>query len=1023
MADRLRSERETQNRVIDLFKRLGYAYLGNWKTREKNRAVEYDLLKSFLLRQGHSQQRIDAAWLKIGRAVPVVGHTLYEANRKVYTLLRYGVQVLTAPGQPHETVHLVDWDHPENNDFAIAEEVPLTGGSDVRRPDLVLYLNGFAIAVIELKRASVTVGDGIRQLITNQESNPDFFVASQLLFAGSDTEGLFYGATGAIEQFYVQWKEKTERTAIEPGCHLDVPLARMCGKERLLDWIHDCVIFDGGIKKVPRPHQYFGLKAAQERIARREGGVIWHTQGSGKSILMVMLARWLLEHKPDARVLLVTDRTELDTQIAGVMKNTGVIGGTAQLSTVTSRQDFRDKLQAPSPRLLCALIHKFDIGHETAPDVHGDFYVLVDECHRTQSGDLHKKMKEWLPNAIFIGFTGTPLLKADAKSTRFVFGANIHTYKFPEAVADGVVLDLKYEARTIPQGLASREKVDEWFTRKTTGLSEYQKALLRRRWGTMERVLSSKGRKSRIVNDICMDFDLRPRLASERGTAMLVAATIYDACQYFREFQNGTPLSGKCGIITSYEPAAADISREPEQGEEHYKYTTYKQYVLTSALPTTEKYETEMKRRFQEEPANCKLLIVVGKLLVGFDAPPCSYIYLDKNLQDHSLFQAITRTNRLDGADKEYGHVVDYKEQFKSVRDSIAVYSSDELEPSSGDAAEDNVFLQDLLKAGREKLEEAREALKQLCEPVPPPRAMENFYAFFCGDASQPEDLADKAPLRDALYKLTARLLRAYSDIAQQLLPAGYSLEDVQTIEGELRYFTELRDAIKKYAGEELDLKPYERDMRHLIDMYIRADESHTQGALEEYSLIDLIVKTGIHDAIACKWNKKTSRVSVAEGIVNNIRKAVNDKKETDPKFYEKMSKLLTDLLEEQKRGALAYEEFLKKMEELAAKVASGDTSDGVMPEAVKKAPFAVTMFNNLASLPEDSFVCPVDPEEKAALALKIKEVMDKKAPDKWRGVTTRENIILNELYLLLNKDEKATRALFNIIKASPFYV
>ena len=1021
--DKLRPERVTQNRVIKLFQSLGYTYLGNWKTRERNKAIEYDLLEAFLKRRGFSQPQIGAARLKIELAIPVVGHTLYEANRKVYGLLRYGVQVQTEVSKPHETVHLVDWEHPENNDFAIAEEVTILDGSDVRRPDLVLYLNGFAIGVIELKRASVTVGDGIRQLISNQNSNPTFFVASQLLFAGNDSEGLFYGTCGTKEQFYVKWKEKTDTLTEEAGCVLDIPLSQMCKKQRLLDWIHDCVIFDGGIKKVPRPHQYFGLKAAQERIAKREGGVIWHTQGSGKSILMVMLTKWLLEHKPSARVLIMTDRTELDKQIIGVMKNTGAVGETADQSRVVSRQDFKSKLQSPSPRLLCALIHKFDLGQDVPPQVHGEFFVLVDECPRTQGGKLHEKMKEWLPNAIFIGFTGTPLMKADAKSTRYVFGTNIHTYKFPEAVADGVVLDLKYEARTIPQELTSKQKVDEWFNRKTTGLSAYQKALLRQRWGTMERVLSSKGRKSRIVNDICMDFDLKPRLSSERGTAMLVAGSIYDACQYFREFQNDTPLAGKCGIITSYEPSAVDISREPEQGEEYYKYNTYKKFVLSSALPTTEKYEEKMKQLFQEEPANCKLLIVVSKLLVGFDAPTCSYIYLDKNLQDHGLFQAITRTNRLDGADKDYGHVVDYKEQFRSVQDSIAVYSSDELEPSSDDPNEDNITLKDILKDGRDKLEEAREALKQLCDPVPPPREMENFYAFFCGDASKPEELAEKAPLRDALYQLTARLLRAYSDIAQQLLPAGYSLDEVNAIEYEIHYFTELRDAIKKYAGEELDLKPYERDMRHLIDMYIRADEPHTLGSLEDFSLIALIVKTGIHDAIARKWNEKTARSSIAEGIVNNIRKAVNDKKETDPKFYEKMSKLLTDLLEEQRKGALAYEEFLKKMEELASKVAAGDTSEGDMPESVKQSPFAVAMYNNLDSLPADSFGCPSVPEEKAALALSIKDVMDKKAPDNFRGVPPREMIILGELYQLLNKDEKATRALFDLIKASPYYV
>lgn len=751
--NKLRPERVTQNRVVKLFQSLGYEYLGDWHKRENNKPIEYEYLKKFLERQGYSSAQIDAVFLEIEKTIPVIGNSLYDANLKFYGKLRFGVKVKTTIQGQHETVQLVDWEHPENNDFAIAEEVTPADGSDTRRPDLVLYLNGIAIGVIELKRTSVSSGDGIRQLISNQNSNPYFFVASQLLFAGNDSEGLFYGTCGTKEQFYVKWKEETqEQMEPVPGCYLDVPLSQMCEKKRLLDWIHNCVIFDDGLKKVPRPHQYFGLKAAQKRIAKREGGVIWHTQGTGKTILMVMLTKWILEHIPSARVLVITDRTELDDQISGVMYATSASKEPLKEISISSQQDFKTKLQAAKPRLLCGLIHKFDTKASMSPNIHGDFYVLVDECHRTQSGDLHKKMKEWLPNAIFIGFTGTPLMKEDAKATFHVFGSKIHTYKFPEAVADGVVLDLKYEARTIPQELVSQQAVDEWFSRKTAGLSPYQKALIRQKWGTMERIMSSKGRKSRIVNDICMDFARKNRLSSERGTAMLVAASIYDACQYFREFQNGTLLSGKCGIVTSYEPAAVNISCEPEQGEEYYKYMTYKNFVLSPELSTTAEYEKEMKRRFQKEPANCKLLIVVSKLLVGFDAPTCSYIYLDKYLKDHGLFQAITRTNRLDGADKDYGHVVDYKEQFRSVKNSIAVYSSDELEASTDNVDDDNIFLKDVLQTGREALDEAREALKQLCEPVAPPREIENFCVFFCGDASKPEDLEEKAPLRDALY-------------------------------------------------------------------------------------------------------------------------------------------------------------------------------------------------------------------------------------------------------------------------------
>lgn len=1023
MTDRLRSERETQNRVIRLFQSLGYDYLGNWEKRPQNSAVEFAQLEAFLRKSGANSAQISAVETTINRELAALHQSLYEANRKIYNLLRYGVQLRTSVEQPSETIRLIDWEHPENNDFAIAEEVTLNQGGDVRRPDLVLYLNGFAVGVIELKRSSVTVGDGIRQLITNQQDNPYFFVAAQLVFAGNDTEGLYYGTCLTGEQFFVRWKEKHDQPSTVPGCHLDVPLSQMCEKSRLLDFMHDCVIFDGGIKKVPRPHQYFGFKAAQERIRRHEGGVIWHTQGSGKTILMVMLAKWILEHYPMGRVLIITDRTELDMQVSGVMASTGASGGNPGDSRVNNRAELQNKLSAASPRLMCALIHKIELGNEPAPDVHGDFYVLVDECHRTQSGKFHAKMKEWLPNAIFIGFTGTPLLKADAKSTRAVFGTYIHTYKFPEAVADRVVLDLKYEARTIPQELTSKEKVDAWFTAKTVGLSAYQKALLRSRWGTMEKILSSRGRKEKIVRDICMDFDLRPRLSSERGTAMLVTGSIYDACQYFRLFENDTPLKGKCGLITSLDHTNTDCSREPDKGEEQYKKETYKQFILGDEFSSLAAYEKEMKRRFIKEPARCRLLIVVSKLLVGFDAPSCSYIYLDKKLQDHALFQAITRTNRLDGDDKDFGHVVDYKEQFKSVQESIAVYSADELEPSSGaSAGDDNIFLHDWLEEGRKQLDDTRLAIKQLCDPVPPPRELENFLVFFCGEASSPTALADTAPLRDSLYILTARLLRFYGDIARNMTEAGYSPDETREIEAECRFFAELRESVKKHAGEELDLKPYERDMRHLIDMYIRADEPHVQGSLQDYSLIDLIVKSGIHEAIAQKWQDKTSRSSVADGIVNNLRKAVNDKKENDPKFYEAMSKLLGDLLEEQRRGALAYEEFLKKMEELAQKIASGDTSSQGMPEKIKAHPFAVTMYNTLASLKGDSFVCPSDPEEKASLAMSIKMAMDNGAPSAWRGVPARENIIQGLIYPLLNNDEQATRALFDIIKAGPFY-
>jgi len=576
--------------------------------------------------------QISAALQKLETAADATGITLYQANLRTYQLLRYGVPVQIAAGQAHETVHLVDWEHPEKNDFGFAEEVTLRGGYQ-RRPDIVLYLNGIAIGVIELKRGSIEVADGIRQLETNQEEifNKGFFSTVQLVFAGNDSQGLRYGTVTTEAKFFVEWKAQASiQAAPTTGFLLDGPLTEMCEKNRLLDLIRNFIIFDAGRKKVPRVHQFHGVKAAQERIGKREGGVIWHTQGSGKSILMVLIAKWLLEHDPEARVLIITDRDELDKQIEGVMRNAGVIGAESPSPRITSRREFLEKLAAPTPRLLCALLHKFEPDLTSPPPpTHGRFYVFVDECHRTQGGDMNKQMKRWLENAIFIGFTGTPLLRKDKQTTREVFGTYIHTYKFYEAVADKVVLDLKYEARDVPQRLTSQKSIDAWFEQKTRGLNNFQRAVLRKRWATMEELMSAGERKQRIIASVIEDFGLKPRLNNDRGTAILVAASIYDACHYYRLFQN-TSFGRYCGIITSFEPNHNAISREPANSDERYKFDTYTEHVLKNGQ-TTKAYEDEAKRRFIEEPANCKLLIVVSKLLTGFDAPSCTYIYLDKS--------------------------------------------------------------------------------------------------------------------------------------------------------------------------------------------------------------------------------------------------------------------------------------------------------------------------------------------------------------------------------------------------------
>ena len=933
-------ERVTQDRVIALFRdQLDYSYVGDWTDRDGNSNIEDGRLSAWLTKCGYTPAQISAALHRLRTEADNHGRGLYGNNQAVYNLLRYGVPVKTEAGKVTETVHLINWQEPEQNEFAIAEEVTLKGNQE-RRPDVVLYVNGIAVAVLELKNSRVSIGDGIRQNLSNQqpEFNAWFFSTVQFIFAGNDSEGLRYGTIGTPEKFFLKWKEDEDDNS---RLKLDKYLLKMCRKDRLIELMHDFVLFDGGVKKLPRAHQYFGVKAAQAEVRRKKGGIIWHTQGSGKSIVMVLLAKWILENNPNGRVAIITDRDELDKQIQGVFTSAGI-----DIARSKSGRNLMTQLGQATPRLLCSLVHKF--GRRDVDDFDayikelegqpsattGEVFVFVDECHRTQSGKLHRVMKATMPDAVFVGFTGTPLLRKDAQTSLEVFGGYIHTYKFSEGVEDKVVLDLVYEARDIDQRLGSEDKIDAWFEAKTKGLNDWQKDELKKQWGTKQIVLSSRSRMERVVSDIVFDFSVKPRLSSLRGNAILVASSIYEACKYFALFQ-GTPLKGRCAVVTSYNPLAKDVTLEETgantETDKQFIYNTYAELLkdvdAKPAMTKTETYEESAKALFTKEPANMKLLVVVDKLLTGFDAPPCTYLYIDKSMQDHGLFQAICRTNRLDGEDKDFGYIVDYKDLFKKVENAIAVYTA-ELDRSAG-GCDPEVLLQDRLKKGRERLDTAIEALSLLCEPVEPPKGELQHIHYFCGNTEIASDLKEREPQRTALYHATVALVRAYANIADELDTAGYSTSEIRRIKEQVDHYLKVREVIRKASGETLDLKAYEADMRHLIDTYIEADEPRKISPFDGMSLLELIVKTGIYNAIDTQLGGlKEDRNAVAETIENNVRSKILKEHLVDPSYYEKMSALLDEIIADRKAEAIEYEEYLRRIARLAREVAAGLAED-----------------------------------------------------------------------------------------------
>lgn len=1021
---------------------LGYLYLGNLKNQE-NTNMKPDLLRTYLSRQGQTIHEIDHTVnvLSIASRLSLASQ-LYDKNEEFYSYLRYGVASKEDISDKTHNIQIIDWENPLNNDFYVAQEVTVKrlGKETTIRPDIVVYVNGIALATVELKRSKVSVHEGIRQQIRNQEDGyiPQFFNTVQLLLAGNDSEGLWYGVIGTPEKFWLRWKEpcgdpcpKSKYTPELYPNELDRSIMQFFDKERFLEFIHDFLIFDGGIKKAARPNQYFAIKAAQKSIGNHEGGIIWQSQGSGKSLIMVWLAKWIHENLEDPRVIIVTDRNELDDQI-----QQGFADVKEDISRATSGAQLIRLLNSDKKWLICTLIHKFGarkripaeyIGNKRIPDdekaymeilqqklpedfsVKGkNIIVFVDECHRTQSGLLHKAMEHIMgKDFTMIGFTGTPILRSKKSTSLEIFGSFIHTYKFDEAVDDKVILDLRYEPRNVAQYLGSKDKVDQWFDAKTKGLSRVAKKVLMGKWAQMKKLFSAQERMDRIVADIVVDMDTKPALAGGYGNAMLVADSIYQACRYYKLFEK-TSLKGHVGIVTSYEPQNKDVKDEftgEGETEKKYVYDTY-QEILGKDMKAAD-YEAKVKKEFVDHPGKMKLVIVVSKLLTGFDAPAATYLYLDKKMQDQNLFQAICRVNRVAGEDKDYGFIIDYQDLFNAIRDAVDDYTSGAFDAFDKEDVEG--LVKNRVKQGREDLDKALETVRKMCEDVEP-KTQEGYFAFFVYRETTPPDeqwaeSEKNAMKRQLLYKAIEDLVRAYINIANDMEVAGYTATEAAEMKKTVAYYNDLKDELKLKSGDAIDLKAYTPGMRQLLDNYVRAKDSDLVADMSDISFLDIILDKGAEEGARHMPKTMSDPKNMAEYITGNARRIIIEKHQENPEYYDRMSEMLNNLLEQLKKEQIDYKQFIKQLVEKLREEKL----------KLKKYPPAINSDGKKALY--DNLGHDLD------LALQVDAAVRRVAKAKWRGSRMKERSIRLAIRQVLGKENDAEiEKIFNIIKAQKEY-
>ena len=931
--------------ALMLLQKLGYIYLSPDEVMElRGGKTSNVLLEPILRKQLETINSIQVSTTKTAifsaqniengieamRNIPMESGFM-SGNEYVYNLLTLGKALEQSIDGDKKSfaMNYIDWRNLDNNVFHVTEEfaVSRTGMADTYRPDIVLFVNGIPLCVIECKRPDVkeSLEQAVSQHLRNQqEDGIRALYAYSALLLSSSVSSATYATTATPAKFWAKWREqfldKSEereynrniyelineplsgkqkdslfssrfryvkkyfeeksQSEIQPS-EQDRYLYSLCRPERLLDLLYNFTVYDDGIKKIARYQQYFAIKKVMERIrpidgGKRKGGVIWHTQGSGKSLTMVMLAQAIVLDKTirNPKIILVTDRTDLDRQITGTFKKCGIY-----VENAATGAKLIELLERKSDAVITTIINKFETAVRgiKKPLEDPNIFVLIDEGHRSQYGDMSIQMQKTLPNACFIAMTGTPLMKKE-KSTATKFGGIIlPVYTVDQAVKDGAVVPLLYEGRIVPQTV-HEGAIDNFFNLVSESFNDYQRADMKRKFSRADQVNQAEQRIKTIAWNISQHY--RDNWQDTGFKAQLVCPKKRIAIKY-KEFLD------EIGLVSSEVLITSPDTREGE--ETAYGETSNMEKAFWKRMMdehgTAKKYETNLINRFKNSE-NPEIIIVVDKLLTGFDEPRNTVMYIDRPLTGHTLLQAVARVNRVCEG-KEYGYIIDYYGVLENLNNALDIYSNF-----------DEKDLENIFTDVSEKIDilpQKHSELWDIFKSVPNKRDLEA-YSQLLRQEDVRQDFYDKLRAYASSLKIALSSIVFYKETKET---------EIDRYKEDLAMFLKLRSAVKERYSDQIDYKKYESQIQKLIDAHI---ESSEVKILTE--LVDIFDK----EKFAEEVEKITGKAAKADTIASRTAKYITENMDTDPAFYKKFSELLKETISAYEQGRISELEYLNKV-------------------------------------------------------------------------------------------------------------